>query len=105
MPGDIALFCLGQRVTKAVDRLEGIVGMAEGEALALLDVLLENATQPRYEYRHRWLPGDTSVRLPSIDLANGPEQTACAGSRVWFMPGMSRQGPLAVAAYRNANSW
>ena len=69
-------------MTKAVDRLEGIVGMAEGEALALLDVLLENATQPRHEYCHRWLPGDTSVRLPSIDLANGPEQTACAGSRV-----------------------
>jgi hypothetical protein len=69
-------------VTKAVDRLEGIVGMAEGEALALLDELLENATQPRYAYRHRRLPGDTSVRLPPIDLANGPEQTACAGSRV-----------------------
>jgi hypothetical protein len=46
MPGDIALFCLGCRVTKSVDRLEGIVGMAEGEALALLDELLENATQP-----------------------------------------------------------
>jgi hypothetical protein len=81
MPGDIALFCLGRRVTKAVDRLEGIVGMAEGEALALLDELLEMRPS-RYEYRHRWLPGDTSVWLPSIDLANGPEQTACAGSRV-----------------------
>jgi taurine dioxygenase len=39
-------------------RIEGIVGMAEGEALALLDDLLAHATQPRYEYRHRWLPGD-----------------------------------------------
>jgi len=28
-------------------RIEGIVGMAEGEALALLDDLLAHATQPR----------------------------------------------------------
>ena len=39
-------------------RIEGVVGMAEGEALALLDELLAHATQPRYEYRHRWFPGD-----------------------------------------------
>jgi taurine dioxygenase len=39
-------------------RIEGIVGMAEGEALALLADLLEHATQLRYQYRHRWQPGD-----------------------------------------------
>ena len=39
-------------------RIEGIVGMAEAEALALLDALLAHATQPRYEYRHQWQPGD-----------------------------------------------
>jgi taurine dioxygenase len=39
-------------------RIEGIVELAEGEALSLLDELLAHATQPRYEYRHRWLPGD-----------------------------------------------
>ena len=39
-------------------RIEGIVGMAETEALALLDALLAHATQPRYEYRHQWRPGD-----------------------------------------------
>ena len=39
-------------------RIEGIVGMAEAEALALLDALLAHATQPRYEYRHQWRPGD-----------------------------------------------
>ena len=39
-------------------RIEGIVGMAESEALALLDELLAHATQPQYEYRHHWRPGD-----------------------------------------------
>jgi len=39
-------------------RIEGIIGMHEREALALLADLLEHATQPRYQYRHRWRPGD-----------------------------------------------
>ena len=39
-------------------RIEGIVGMAEAEALALLADLLEHATQPKYQYRHQWRPGD-----------------------------------------------
>jgi taurine dioxygenase len=39
-------------------RIEGIVGMAESEALNLLDELLAHATQPQYEYRHRWRSGD-----------------------------------------------
>jgi taurine dioxygenase len=39
-------------------RIEGIVGMAESDALMLLDELLAHATQPQYEYRHRWRPGD-----------------------------------------------
>jgi taurine dioxygenase len=39
-------------------RIEAIIGMAEGEALALLEELLAHATQPQYEYRHQWRPGD-----------------------------------------------
>jgi len=39
-------------------RIEGIEGMAEDAALRLLDDLLAHATQPQYEYRHRWRPGD-----------------------------------------------
>lgn len=39
-------------------RIEEIVGMAEADALALLDELLAHATRPQYEYRHRWQPGD-----------------------------------------------
>ena len=39
-------------------RIEGIVGLEEREALALLDELLAHATQARYEYRHRWRQGD-----------------------------------------------
>jgi taurine dioxygenase len=39
-------------------RIDGIVGMAEAEALALLNTLIEHARDPRFEYRHRWRPGD-----------------------------------------------
>jgi taurine dioxygenase len=39
-------------------RIEGIEGMEENEALGLLDRLLSHATQPQYEYRHRWQAGD-----------------------------------------------
>ena len=39
-------------------RIEAIVGMTESAALALLDELLAHATQPQYEYRHRWQAGD-----------------------------------------------
>ena len=39
-------------------RIDAIVGMPEAEALSLLDDLLEHATQPRYQYRHRWHAGD-----------------------------------------------
>ena len=39
-------------------RTEGIIGMPEEEALTLLANLLEHATQPRFQYRHQWRPGD-----------------------------------------------
>ena len=39
-------------------RTEGIVGMREEEAQALLADLLEHATQPQYQYRHQWRPGE-----------------------------------------------
>jgi len=39
-------------------RIEGIVGMDHREALPLLEELLAHATEARFEYRHRWQPGD-----------------------------------------------
>jgi taurine dioxygenase len=42
-------------------RIEEIVGMETGEALALLDELLAHSMQPRFEYRHKWQPGDTVI--------------------------------------------
>jgi taurine dioxygenase len=39
-------------------RMEAIVGMEDAEALALIDTLMRHATQTKYEYRHRWRPGD-----------------------------------------------
>ncbi len=39
-------------------RIEGIVGIAEEEALGLLAELLEHSIQPRFQYCHEWRPGD-----------------------------------------------
>lgn len=39
-------------------RIESIEGLEEQEALSLLEELLAHATQERYQYRHRWKPGD-----------------------------------------------
>ncbi len=39
-------------------RIDAIEGMEEPEALELLAQLLAHATQPQYEYRHEWRPGD-----------------------------------------------
>ena len=38
--------------------MEGIVGMAESDAFALIDELTAWATQERFVYRHRWREGD-----------------------------------------------
>jgi taurine dioxygenase len=39
-------------------RIEGILGLDHKEALPLLDELLEHATALRFQYRHKWEPGD-----------------------------------------------
>jgi taurine dioxygenase len=39
-------------------RIESIVGMADKQALALIDDLMRHATQSKYEYRHKWRAGD-----------------------------------------------
>jgi taurine dioxygenase len=39
-------------------RIESIVGMDDKDALALIDQLMKHATQQKFEYRHKWLPGD-----------------------------------------------
>jgi taurine dioxygenase len=39
-------------------RIESIVGMDDGDALSLLNQLMQHATQNKYEYRHQWRHGD-----------------------------------------------
>jgi taurine dioxygenase len=39
-------------------RMESILGMEDKAALALIDDLMRHATRKKYEYRHRWRPGD-----------------------------------------------
>jgi taurine dioxygenase len=39
-------------------RMESIEGLTDEDALALIAALMRHATQSKYEYRHRWRPGD-----------------------------------------------
>jgi alpha-ketoglutarate-dependent taurine dioxygenase len=39
-------------------RMASIVGMEDPDALALIDELMQHATQKKYEYRHKWRDGD-----------------------------------------------
>ncbi len=39
-------------------RMEGIVGMDDQPALALIEALMQHATRKKYEYRHKWRHGD-----------------------------------------------
>ena len=43
------------------NRMESIVGMPRAESDALLDALTAHATQPQYQYRHKWRQGDIVV--------------------------------------------
>ena len=42
-------------------RMEGIEGMEVNAAYELIDFLYKHATQPKYEYRHKWRIGDFVV--------------------------------------------
>lgn len=42
-------------------RMEGVVGLPPDEGFRLIDELYAHATQSRYEYRHKWLPGDMVI--------------------------------------------
>jgi taurine dioxygenase len=42
-------------------RMEGVEGMEAEEGYALIEQLYQHATQPRYEYRHRWRKGDMVI--------------------------------------------
>lgn len=42
-------------------RMEGIQGMPDDAAYELIGYLYEHATNPRYEYRHRWTVGDVVI--------------------------------------------
>ena len=42
-------------------RIEGILGLDHQEALPLLDDLLAHGTDARFQYRHRWKPGDLVI--------------------------------------------
>ncbi len=42
-------------------RIEAIEGMADRDALALVEELMAHATQPKYQYRHQWRHGDMVI--------------------------------------------
>ncbi len=42
-------------------RLERIIGLDREESNSLIDALLAHATQPRFQYHHKWRPGDMVI--------------------------------------------
>ena len=42
-------------------RMEGVEGLPDDEGFALIDQLFAHATQAKYEYRHKWVPGDMVI--------------------------------------------
>jgi alpha-ketoglutarate-dependent taurine dioxygenase len=42
-------------------RMEGIIGLPDEEAQELIGELMAHATQPKFEYRHRWRHGDMVI--------------------------------------------
>lgn len=42
-------------------RMEGIEGLSDSDAYALIDALMEHAVQSKYEYRHKWRDGDMVI--------------------------------------------
>jgi alpha-ketoglutarate-dependent taurine dioxygenase len=54
-------------------RLERIIGLEREESDALIDALLDHATQPRFQYDHKWRPGDMVIwdNRCSLHHANG----------------------------------
>jgi len=43
------------------NRMEQIVGMSRAESDRLLDELIAHATQPQFQYRHKWRRGDILI--------------------------------------------
>jgi taurine dioxygenase len=41
--------------------MEQVIGLDRAESDALLDGLIAHATQPRYQYRHKWQRGDILI--------------------------------------------
>lgn len=43
------------------NRMDRVVGLDEAESDRLFDALIEHATQPKYQYRHKWRKGDVVI--------------------------------------------
>ena len=52
----------GRKALYLGNHAAGIAGMAEASGRALLDALLDHATQPHFVYTHRWSVGDRVMR-------------------------------------------
>jgi taurine dioxygenase len=92
------------------NRMEGIVGMAQDEGDRLLDQLFEHATQPTYQYRHKWLDGDIVIWDDRCTMHKANPDIPAGERRLMHRmvptktrsPALASQGfsdlPLAVAA-------
>jgi alpha-ketoglutarate-dependent taurine dioxygenase len=79
-------------------RIEGIVGMPDAEALDLVAELMAHATQPKYEYRHRWRYGDMVMwDNRSVMHKANPDYDMNERRFLWRLM-LRGEAPIAVAA-------
>ena len=93
-------------------RMESIVGLEDAEALALIAYTMAHATQQKYEYRHKWRPGDmviweshtilrylAAVHGPTLSGATPAERTMVERWMDWLLGALNTSY---VAVFKDA---
>ena len=73
-----------------------IVGMADDEAMALIDELTEIATQDTFTYRHVWRPNDVVMWDNRAVLHRGRPYDEANERRLMVRTTLAGDGPTAV---------
>jgi taurine dioxygenase len=79
--------------------MERIIGMPDEEAFPLIESLMQHVTQAKYEYRHKWQPGDMVIwdNRTVLHQANG-DYDVSKGEKRYLFRIMVKGVPLQSAA-------
>jgi len=79
--------------------MERIIGMPDEEAFPLIESLMQHVTQAKYEYRHKWQPGDMVIwdNRTVLHQANG-DYDVSKGEKRYHYRIMVKGVPLQSAA-------